>query len=74
MNNIEKAKEILAERIDIKNLNPNDKLTELGIDSLDLVEVMIQIEEAIGVEFTSEEISDLKTLNDVLKLIENKSK
>ena len=69
---IEKVKEILAKKIDISNLKEDDCLSELGLDSLDLVETMIEIEEELGIEFTSEEIANLKTLKDVIKLIESK--
>ena len=69
---IEKVKEILAKKVDISNLKEDDSLSELGLDSLDLVETMIEIEEELGVEFTSEEIANLKTLKDVIKLIESK--
>ena len=69
---IEKVKEILAKKIDISNLKEDDRLSELGLDSLDLVETMIEIEEELGIEFTSEEIANLKTLKDVIKLIESK--
>lgn len=74
MNTTEVIKKILSEKIDVSNLNENDTLTSLGLDSLDLAEVMIAIEEELGVEFTSAEILNLKTLKDVLDLIESKKK
>ena len=61
--------EILAKRVDISNLKEEDSLTDIGLDSLDLVEVMLEIEDAIGVEFDSEEIAELSTLQSVLDLI-----
>ena len=72
MEYIEKVKAILAKKVDISSLKEDDKLSDLGLDSLDLVETMIEIEEELGIEFTSEEIASLKTLNDVTKLIEKK--
>lgn len=74
MNNLEVVKSILAERVDISSLEEDDLLTSLGLDSLDLVEVALEIEEKLNIEFTSEEITELKTLKDVLKLIEAKRK
>lgn len=71
---VETVKSILAKRIDISNLKEEDDLSALGLDSLDLVEVMIEIEEELSVEFTSEEIASLATLKDVLALIESKTK
>ena len=66
--------EILAKRVDISNLKEEDSLTNIGLDSLDLVEVMLEIEDALGVEFDSEEIAELSTLQSVLDLINSKIK
>ncbi len=63
---------ILSSRVDVSKLTETDPLTSLGLDSLDLVEIMLEIEEAVGVEFKGEEIAKLKTLGDVLKAIEEK--
>ena len=74
MNAIETVKAILSEKVDISNLKEEDSLTSLGLDSLDLVEVMLAIEDKLGIEFTSDEIAQLNTLKDVVKLIERKTK
>ena len=74
MDAVEVVKSILAERVDISNLKEEDPLTSLGLDSLDLVEVMLSIEERLGIEFTSDEIAGLTTLKDVTNLIESKTK
>ena len=66
--------DILSTRVDVSSLKEEDELTALGLDSLDLVEVMLQIEEELHIEFSSDEISELKTLKDVLNLIETKLK
>ena len=66
--------EILAKRIDISSLKETDSLKEIGLDSLDLVEVMLEIEDALGIEFDSEEIGGLSTLQSVLELINSKIK
>ncbi len=66
--------EILAKRVDISNLKETDSLKNIGLDSLDLVEVMLEIEDALGVEFDSDEIAELSTLQSVLDLINTKIK
>ena len=66
--------EILAKRVDISKLKEEDSLKDIGLDSLDLVEVMLEIEDALGVEFDSEEIANLSTLQSVLDLINSKIK
>ena len=65
---------ILSKRVDVSNLSESDSLLKLGLDSLDLVEVMLEIEETLNIEFASDEIADVSTLGDVLKLIEKKLK
>ncbi len=74
MTPIETVKQILSEKVDVSKLKEDDPLTSLGLDSLDLVETMLAIEDQLGVEFTSEEIADFTTLKDVVKLIEKKTK
>ena len=66
------VEEIIKDRVNISSIKYEDKLDELGLDSLDLVETMLKIEEAVGVEFTSDEIVELKTIQDVVNLIESK--
>lgn len=72
MNIRETVVKILSTRVDVSKINESDPLTALGLDSLDLVEVMLEIEEAVGVEFDGEEIAKLESLGDVLKAIEEK--
>lgn len=66
--------DILSTRVDVSSLKEDDNLTVLGLDSLDLVEVMLEIEEELHIEFSSDEIEELATLKDVLNLIETKLK
>ena len=66
--------DILAKRIDVSNLKEEDSLKEIGLDSLDLVEVMLEIEDTLHIEFDSDEIAGLSTLKSVLDLINAKLK
>lgn len=68
----EKVKEIIQKRTNIEKISEDDDLSALGLDSLDLVEVMLEIEEAFNIEFSNEEIEEIKLLKDVLLLIEKK--
>lgn len=66
--------DILAKRVDVSSLKEEDSLKNIGLDSLDLVEVMLEIEDTFGIEFDSEEIVELSTLKSVLDLIDKKIK
>ena len=73
MNSLETVKSILTKRgVDTSKLKESDSLQDLGLDSLDLVEVMLEIEDTLKVEFSSNEIASLATLKDVADLINSK--
>ena len=72
MESLKIVKEAIKDRINVDSINYDDSLDELGLDSLDLVETMLKIEEVLGIEFTSDEIVELKTIQDVVNLIESK--
>ena len=66
--------EIISKRTTIENVKEDDELSALGLDSLDLVEAMIEIEEAFNIEFSNDEIAEIVYIKDVLRLIESKVK
>lgn len=74
MESLRIVKEAIKDRINVDSINYDDSLDDLGLDSLDLVETMLKIEEVLGVEFTSDEIVELKTIQDVVNLIESKKR
>lgn len=47
---------------------------DLGIDSLYAVEMILQLETAYEIQIEWEEIQDLKTVNDVVNLVDKKLK
>ena len=49
MEPLEIVKEAIKDRINVGAINYDDKLEDLGLDSLDLVETMLKIEEAHNV-------------------------
>lgn len=46
------------------------KLTEIGLTSLDIMLLVGEVENTCNVEFSAEEIQNIKTLRDVLNLID----
>lgn len=68
------VKNIVSNKASIDGVNEDTLLSSLGFDSLDLVEVTLEIEDKFNINFTSNEISDLKTVSDVIHLIERKTK
>lgn len=58
--------------IDKNGINGNTNLvTDLGMASMDIMEMCCQIEDETGIEIMIEDIFDLRTINDVVNYIEN---
>ena len=66
---------IVAEKlnIDVKNVSVASRFQEdLGADSLDIVELLMEIEEEFGVGISDEESEKLRTVGDAVKYISAK--
>lgn len=70
----EKVKELLANQFD---MDSNDLSMEtniavdLGADSLDVVELLTEIEDEFQIEIPDEEIENIKTIGDLTEYIQN---
>lgn len=75
MEKLEILKGILAEKgVDVNAVSEDSVLKDLGLDSLDTVEIMMEIEEKLDIEFSTDELADAKTIKDVFCLIDKKLK
>ena len=73
----EKVKVILAEQLNIKadKVKLESKIVEdLGADSLDVVEMLMSVEDNFNVSVSDEEAVNLKTVKDIVDLLEGKAK
>lgn len=52
-----------------KNIDLNTEFKSLGIDSLDLVYLITELEKKYKVFLSNEELNKLKTINDLINLI-----
>ena len=48
---IEQIKKLFCERLAVANLDENKSLEELGLDSLDVVDMCLDVEDKFGVHF-----------------------
>lgn len=64
--------ELIAERTDrdVSEIKPESTFSELGIDSLDTVELLMELEDKIGKEVELKQKVD--TIQDLVDLIEGK--
>ena len=70
-----KANEVLAEEFEteIDAITPDALLKEtLGLDSLDLVDVVVLVEQNFGITLTAPDFVGVKTFNDFYELLLSK--
>ncbi len=75
MENIDNVKKLIAEQLN----KPVEEITEekevvkdLGADSLDVVEMLMTLEEKYGMTISDDDAMNIKTVGDIIKLIEGK--
>ncbi len=73
MEYFDRIKEVLNDKLHGKELTLDSSFRDLGIDSLDLVDLIFELEEEIGVEFEDEELMSITTVKDLLTLIDKKT-
>ena len=64
--------ELLSKRTNNKEITGETELRSLAIDSLDLVEIVMEAEEEFGVAFSNDELNNFTTVNDVVNAIKSK--
>lgn len=73
----QRVKEILAEQlgVDVSKITAEtDVATDLGADSLDLVEVLMSLEDEFNVSIPDEVIAEIKTVKQIVDYIEKNRK
>jgi acyl carrier protein len=55
-----------------KEFNKDMQIKDLGIDSLDLVEIVLAAEDEFGITFSDEELNSFKTVKDVCTVLDSK--
>lgn len=74
MSIFEKLQEIIAEQLEmnIEDVELTSELIDdLGADSLDVVDLVMSIEDEFEVEVPDEALEDIRTVEDVVKYIED---
>ena len=70
----EQVKEVLVDalNLDESEIELTSTLKDLGVDSLAVVELVLELESTFDVEIGDDELPNLHTVEDVVKLIESK--
>ncbi|MCD7921529.1 MAG: acyl carrier protein [Clostridiales bacterium] len=69
----EKIRNVIAEILDVEpdEITEEMALEELDADSLDLFQILTELEDVFGVEITTEETEQIRTAGDIANLIRN---
>ena len=70
----EKLKPMIAEQLSIEESEINITSSfkdDLGADSLDLFEMVMEIEDQFGIEIPTEELENMTTVEDIIKHLKN---
>ena len=70
---IDKVKELVAEQLGIskdKIAENSNIIEDLGADSLDVIEMLMTLEDEYGITIPDDKISQIKTINQIVELIE----
>lgn len=73
MDTLEKVCNLISSRFEISEMKLSEEtsLEEIGADSIDLVDLVSELEEEFGVSVPDEEFENIKTIGDIVSLIEN---
>ena len=75
MNTFEKISALMAEQLGIDKDTitlESEIIKDLGADALDVVEMLLDLEKEYGVEISDEAAAELKTVGDIVNLIDKK--
>ncbi len=71
----EKVIKLVMEQLDVTReecVPEASFIDDLGADSLDLVELIMEMEEVFGMEIADEELEKIKTIQDVINFLKGK--
>ncbi len=72
----DQVKDIIAEKLDVARDKVKDEAglqTDLGADSLDIVELLMHLEDNFGIKIPDEDAEKLKSVGDAIAYIEASS-
>lgn len=68
----EKVADIIAARFNIaaEDITPETTIHELGADSIDFVDMVIELEDELQTDVPDEEFENIKTVGDLIEILE----
>ncbi|WDC83197.1 acyl carrier protein [Caloramator sp. mosi_1] len=70
----EKIRNIIAEQLNVdeNEITEETSFVDLGVDSLDLFQILISLEDEFGIEIPNEDAEGIKTVKDVVDYIKER--
>ena len=67
--------ELAGENLDIdwSEVDFEKKISDMDIDSIDLLDFIMVLEDEYSIEFSEDELDEIESLNDIISLIESKN-
>ena len=75
MSSFEQVKDMLVEKLGVSPdqvTMESEIIKDLGADSLDVVEMLLALEENFNITVTDEQTDNIKTVKDIVDIIDNK--
>ena len=68
---IDEIRELVGLQLGVREVDPDaDLAADLGAESMDVANLLATLEDRYGIEIEEEEIAELKTVRDLLRLLE----
>ena len=77
MSTFDRVRKVLVDKLEVTEEEVTAEasvMDDLGADSLDVVEIVMQLEEEFEVEISDEEAEGLKTVQQIINYIDDKQK
>ena len=69
MNRETELENLIKEKLNVSSIDRDATIATYGLDSLDVVEFLLDLEDRYNVAFVAEETKDLKTVGELFDLI-----
>ncbi|WP_017415120.1 acyl carrier protein [Clostridium tunisiense] len=72
---LEKVKKVIADQLsmEVEEVKVESTFTEdLGVDSLEIFEIVMSLEEEFNIEIPNEDIENIKTIGDIVNYVKSK--
>ena len=74
MTDFEIIKNALSGKVKGKEIKEDSTFKELGLDSLDLLEIVLDVEKDLNVHFEDDQLIEFKSIKDVLEAVKGMRK